>query len=708
MAMETHNPSAATRPKDLGRDAALLDGQRRVLELLARGAPLRETLTALCEAIEERSPAARSSVHLVDARAKVLRHGAAPRLPEAYSQAIDGAPFGPAQGSCGTAAFLAEDVVVEDIANSPLWAGYRELALTHRLHACASIPIFDGRRNVLGTFAIYHDLAGPFHVAELALLREMSGLATLAIEGHRRDAALRESEERFRLVSEQTGHVIYDVDVVTGKTVWAGALEALCGATSTELQEVGLEGFAERIHPEDRERIRAAHRTARDGASGMPARAVATNLEYRVRHADGSIRTLVERGASLTDDTGLVVRHFGVLADVSERRRTQEALRQTQKLDSLGVLAGGIAHDFNNLFTAMLGNVNLAEIHAGKNSPALTYLKSLEAAVLRAADLAKQMLAYSGKGHFVITPASLSNVVTDMTKLLAAGVPKNVTFEAKLAGDLPLIEADIAQLQQLVVILVTNAAEAIGIYDGTVTVTTEARDFDGAEVARAFGPQRDQRGRFVMLEVTDTGSGMPTEIIDKIFDPFFTTKRRGRGLGLSALLGILRGHNAGVEVTSEVGFGTTFRLLFEPRASTEAPPPEAKSTPSSNPSSRGLALVVDDESEIRRTMGLMLMELGLEVIEAGNGVEAVERVRARGDDISIIVMDLTMPKMSGKEAFRAIRELGAKMPVVLCSGYSEQDAIEGFEGLGLAGFLQKPYQFKDLSDVVHRALASGE
>ena len=561
--------------EDRDHDRVLLRGQRRVLEFLTRGAPLRDTLTTLCEMIEERLPRAHCSVLLLDALAGTLRHGAAPRLPRAYCEAIDGVHIGPRAGSCGTAAFERRAVTVTDIAHDPLWTDYRAVATLHELAACASIPIFDAQREVLGTFAIYHQAPGPFETEELALLQDVSGLATLVIESDRRDAALRASED---------------------------------------------------------------------------------------------------------------------------------LVRQIQKLDSLGLLAGGIAHDFNNLLATMLGNLNLAERKLGVVSPAMPYLRTLESTVLRAADLTKQMLAYSGRGRFVIKRVDLSQLVEELVHLLAAALPKSVAFRFHLAPGLPMVEADVAQLQQVVMNLVTNAAEAIGERDGTVSVTTGVVDIDGEFVTTTFAGHPMTPGCYVTLEVSDTGCGIEPDVLPKIFDPFFTTKRSGRGLGLCAMIGILRGHHAGLNICSEPGKGSTFKVFFPAgaRDADSLPPP----VPAVATASRGIVLVVDDEASLRRVLAEMLRDQGFQASEAANGLEAVAFVQEHRSDVALVLMDMTMPKMNGEEAFRAIQSLEPRLPVILCSGYNEQEAVQRFLGKGLAGFLQKPFGQGALENAVRAALAT--
>ena len=555
-------------------DAALLDGQRLVLELLAQGAALPQALGALCSAIERRIPRAICSVLLLDAEVGVLRHGAAPRLPAAYCAAIDGASIGPVAGSCGTAAFLRHSVIVEDIATDPLWAAYSELALPHSLCACASIPIFDPEGAVLGTFAIYHSRPGSFDASELEVLHDFSGLATVVIQTERR---------RLELAAAET------------------------------------------------------------------------------------------------------------------------VVSQAQKLESLGVLAGGIAHDFNNLLAIMTTNLSLAQRHIARDSEALTFVKATELAALRAADLTKQLLAYAGKGRFVVRPLDLSPSIEQMTQLLSVALPKKVTLEIALAPALPLIEGDAAQLQQVVMNLVTNAADSIADAEGTVRVTTAVIELGDAITLGPLLPQRLEPGRYVTLRVEDSGCGMRPEVMARIFDPFFTTKMTGRGLGLSAILGILRSHRAGLRLHSEPGKGSAFEIFF-PALAGAGESPDAPAVSTLPPVQAGVALVVDDEPALREAAAHLFRAIGFGVVTAANGLEALACVAQRGAELSVVLMDLTMPKMGGAEAVVELRKLRPELPVILCSGYSEEAAIERTRSLERVQFLQKPYQLHELEQAVELAL----
>jgi PAS domain S-box-containing protein len=420
------------------------------------------------------------------------------------------------------------------------------------------------------------------------------------------------------------------------------------------------------------------------------------HLETVRLRKDGSSIEISLTVSPIRDKSGRLVGVSRVAHDITEQKRQAEQMRQTQKLESLGVLAGGIAHDFNNLLTGILGNASLAMEDTQLHSATREAIAAVIEASDRAAQLAQQMLAYSGKGRFVVEDIDFSARVRDTLPLIRSAVPPAVELKLDLAAGLPPVEADPAQMQQLLMNLIINAAEAIpeGKH-GVVEIAT--RLVDGVP-----GPQ-------ILFEVRDTGSGMSEETKARIFDPFFTTKFTGRGLGLSAVMGIVRGHNGSIAVSSTLGQGTVFRVLLPVSAGRMPKQAEAKApavTPTNGNPATGLVLVVDDEPVVRKIATIALERAGYSVAVAEDGARGVEAFRREAGRLRCVILDLTMPVMSGEEALTQMKSIRAEIPIILSSGFNEAQAVRQFEGKGLAGFLQKPYKAAALLTAV-RKVANG-
>jgi len=424
--------------------------------------------------------------------------------------------------------------------------------------------------------------------------------------------------------------------------------------------------------------------------------------EIRNRAKDGSFYWVDTTIVPFLGPDGKPVQFVAIRADITERKVGEESIRQSQKLESLGILAGGIAHDFNNLLTSILGNCNLASMVLPQESPALPYLDQIEKATMRAADLSRQMLAYAGKGKVAIGRVDMNRLVHEMTELLSVSLSKKALIRYDLAPVLPEIMADPTQMQQVVMNLVTNASEAIpeGV-NGAITLRTGELMVEKAYITVTSLPVGLNPGRYVTLEVSDTGCGMTPEVIARIFDPFFTTKFTGRGLGLSALLGIVRSHGGGLKVYSEPGKGTSMKVFLP-----AADPVGLEGLPAIPAPWRGTGtlLVVDDETDARAVARAMGTHLGFQVVEASDGEEAVAVFQRRKGEFTLVLMDLTMPRMDGREAFLRMREIDPSVPVVLTSGFSENDAVSDFAGRGLAGFLPKPYQRSQFDQIMRQAM----
>ena len=392
----------------------------------------------------------------------------------------------------------------------------------------------------------------------------------------------------------------------------------------------------------------------------------------------------------------------GIALDITERvsaekarEKLEEQIQHTQKLESLGVLAGGIAHDFSNILMAILGYADLALLDTAPGSPAVSSLHEIVKATRNAADLSKQMLAYSGKGTFQVIKLNINEIIQDMTHLLEISISKNAVIKYNLYDDLPSINADPSQIRQIIMNLVTNASDAMDRTSGVISITTNHMECDMAYLSTAYMNSKLPDGKYVYLEVSDTGSGMDEETLSKLFDPFFTTKSTGRGLGLSAVLGIISGHGGTVKVYSELGKGTSFKILI-PSVEGEPEPLTVSNENEQDVKRKGTLLLVDDESSIRDIGKTMLEKTGYTVIVSSDGREALDIFRERHEEIDCVILDLTMPHMDGEEAFREMRRVQNDVCVIISSGYNRQDVTRRFIGKGLAGFIQKPYRLSEL------------
>jgi PAS domain S-box-containing protein len=396
--------------------------------------------------------------------------------------------------------------------------------------------------------------------------------------------------------------------------------------------------------------------------------------------------------------------YLEITTDINERKRVEKQLRQTQRLESLGILAGGIAHDFNNLLVGILGNASLALDVLGPTTPVRQMLEDLISTSERAASLTRQLLAYAGKEQLATQPINLSTMVRDLTRLLQTSIPKTVYLILDLQDCLPFVNGDQTQLQQVIMNLVINAVEAIPQHTpGTVTITTGARKPTTDDHEHAVTPLPPEDKTYVVLTVADTGQGMSTEIQARIFDPFYTTKFTGRGLGLAAVLGIVKAHKGAITLKTAPDAGTTFTLLL-PSAGVAAPL-IASSLSSERARGSGTILVVDDESTVRSVAQRTLEQYGYQVVLAENGHQAVDMLSDH-PEIRAIILDLAMPVMTGDQAVPYLRRIHPTVPIILTSGYAEADAREQFAGAGITTFLQKPYKAATLLESIAASLGS--
>ncbi len=452
--------------------------------------------------------------------------------------------------------------------------------------------------------------------------------------------------------------------------------------------------IANLTRPDDRPMVRSAVAAAIKARRNF-------EVEYRIVHRESHEKWVLVRGRPIYDDTGSLRFIEGLAIDVTalknaerEKIAFERNLLETQKLESLGVLAGGIAHDFNNLLTAILGNASLLRYSLQRTDSSQAHLEQIENAARRAADLCAQMLAYAGKGKLSNGRLNLTALVRDTTALLEISIRKNCQLGLQLAENLPPVLGDATQLRQIIMNLVINASDAIGERaEGKITVSTFTRNADTALLRSALHHPKPEPGPYVGLEVTDNGCGMTAETVARIFEPFFTTKFSGRGLGLSAVMGIVQSHHGALFVESQPNQGSVFRLLLPAAAGTA--PEAAKSHAGTVPVALACTiLVADDEESVRLLLEKALSRHGATVLAARDGAQALELFKKRREAIDLILLDLTMPGISGEEVLIRLRELNATQKIVIMSGYGEQETMRRCAELGVVGFVSKPFEIE--------------
>lgn len=528
------------------------------------------------------------------------------------------------------------------------------------------------------------------------------GVARNISERKRAEDQLKVSEENYRCFSRLTSDYVYKCSR-TGSAPFmvqwiGGAVRSISGYHEEEIFEMGC--WLPIVHPDDRQTVTANLLRMETGDF--------REIEFRITTKQGSVRWISEKNRCEAGPAEGELILFGAATDITERKQAEDErkniekqLLHAQKLESLGVLAGGIAHDFNNILTAIIGNADLALMRINKASPAVENLHRIEQSAARAADLAKQMLAYSGKGKFVVENLDLNVLLEEMLHMLDVSISKKAILRLNPYTPLPPVEADATQMRQIIMNLVINASEAIGDKSGVIAITTGCMDCDRGYLKNVWLDENINEGLYVYLEIADTGCGMDKETLPRIFDPFFTTKFTGRGLGMAAVLGIVRGHKGAIKVYSEPNKGTSFKILLP----ASGKPAELFNHDSllDNWQGSGTVLLVDDEETVRGIGAEMLKELGFTTITANDGREAVEIFKGT-PDITFIILDLTMPHLDGEQCFRELRQLKPNVKVIMSSGYNEQEVTQRFVGKGLAGFIQKPYKLSILKQEIQKVL----
>jgi len=527
-------------------------------------------------------------------------------------------------------------------------------------------------------------------------------VAEVITKRKRAEEKLQKSEEKFRTIAEFTYDWEYWIDVQEQFIYVSPSCKRITGYSYKEfINNSNL--LISIVHPEDIKFVKKhRHNMFRNGSISP--------IEFRIIAKDGTEKWIEHVCQAVYDKDGNSLGIRGSNRDITERKQIQvtqkkleKQIQKTQKAESLSILAGGLAHDFNNILTVILGNAELLTHKVALDNPIRNNIENIIKGALKATNLSNQMLAYSGKGHFIIEPLNINDILNKMNLILRSVISKNINFNMNLAKNLPKINADITQIQQVIMNLTTNASEAIGDDSGLITISTgikiNSQNFD--ETTGNDLP----KGNYVYFEINDTGCGMDKETQDKIFEPFFTTKFTGRGLGLAAVLGVVRGHKGYMKIHSEQNEGTSIRVFF-PGISDIYEIPDKKPKPDSckdiNIKKKiKTILFVDDEEDVRALAEIVLNEKGFTVLLAKDGFDAVNTFNKHYADIDLVILDLTMPNISGKEAARLIWEKKPNTKIIISSGYNESEILSQFNEYNLEGFIQKPYSLVELCNKVY-------
>jgi PAS domain S-box-containing protein len=613
------------------------------------------------------------------------------------------------RGPVGTAIREARVCPVQNIISDSRFEPWRvEAAARGYAGVCALPLVSEGRP--FGALAIYSASADAFHAEEVALLGELAsdlafgiGAVRARVERRRAEAALRASEERYRIASDASGQLLYDHDVATGRIEYAGRIETITGHEVSAFNALGFAGWQELIHPDDRADVLRTLEKAREDREPFAA-------SYRLARKDGAYLHVEDQGVFLYDASGRAVRMVGSLKDETERRsaeeersRLEDQLQQAMKMEAVGRLAGGIAHDFNNLLMAIIGNIDLARLQR-LPTPIRHHLDEIAKAAHSAASLTRQLLAFSRRQISEPRALVLNELVRNVEKMLTRLIGEDVAFETVLAGDLNTVKVDPGQFEQVLANLVVNARDAMPS-GGRLVIATANADFD--EDASASHPPLPP-GHYVVLSVTDTGVGMSEEVRRRIFEPFFTTKPKGRGtgLGLATTFGTVKQAGGTIDVESELGRGSTFRIYLP--AVAEQAEPLAREPPGPElPGGSETILVVEDEDSVRELTEQILRHLGYRVLTAADGQAALRLARHSGERIDALVTDVVMPGMNGRELAEALVRAQPGIRVLFTSGYTEDIVVHhGVAADGLA-FLGKPYSAHALAVKLRDMLRGG-
>lgn len=537
---------------------------------------------------------------------------------------------------------------------------------------------------------------------DIEVLKNLASMAMDVIILKKSEDDLKESEANLKLAQQIALLSRWEFDHSSRKIIWSkGVCELL--EIDQESLKPSLDSFLPFVHPEDSRSMRRFSKCVLKGS-------ISKDITLRIVSSTEKTKWIRIVSRTESDREGKPVKTVGTVQDITalkqseiERQELERQMLHVQKLESLGVLAGGMAHDFNNILTAILGYAEISMMGMSPEDLSYKSLNEIRNASRRAADICHQMLAYAGRGTFVVEPLLLGGLITEMADLLKTSISKKASLCVKIAENIPPINADATQIRQVVMNLITNASDSINENKGEISISTGMKDSTADNDSEIIYGEDLQEGPYVYIEVSDTGCGMDKETINRIFEPFFTTKFTGRGLGMAAVLGIVKSHRGCISIKSKPGKGTTFRLFFPP-CDLSVTPSSVEKIKNNQEAISGLVLLADDEAAIRAVGKRIIEKMGLSVITASDGEEAVRLFTENRDKVDLAIVDLTMPKMDGAEVFAEIRKKEPDLPIMIISGYTEYEIRSQFAGKTVSGFIQKPFSTREFMEKVGDAL----
>ncbi|MBS1841854.1 MAG: PAS domain S-box protein [Acidobacteria bacterium] len=679
-------------------EVAVFDRHRReILESIAKGIALKSILERIVLLVEAQAPGVRGSILLLNKESGRLTDGAAPNLPPEYTKAIDGIEIGPEVGSCGTAAYFAKRVVVEDIETHWLWRNFKDLALTHGLRACWSSPILTAAKEVLGTFAVYSQKPGAPSPMEFIWVDSATDLAAIAIERKNAEEALRRNEAQLRFLFESAS---VGIALVSSSGHMVKCNPAFCESVGYSVQELRSMRFNEITHAEDVAEESTEFEKMISGATNS------FQLKKRYLHKSGKTVYANLNVSLIRTTSGAPLYGIHIVEDITQRHlaeqeteRLQAQIQQAQRMQALGTLAGGIAHDFNNILASIVGNIEFAQDELPQVHATRPHLERIAESASRATDLVKQILAFSRLQAAQRKPVKLAPVIEEAVKLLRATLPAMIEIRVATGAKTPEILADSTQVHQIVMNLGTNAAYAMAEHGGILSFALEGSELKEGAVAGL------KKGLYAHLTVTDNGVGMDTATLARVFEPFFTTKPQGQGtgLGLAVVHGIVSSYSGAILAKSSPGIGTSFDLYFP--ATSEALEAKTASDAIPRKGSGEHILLIDDEPAVGEVTRHQLARMGYRVTAFEDSSKALAAFVEDPGSFDAVLTDLSMPFISGLEVVSAIRINRPDIPIVLASGFFQASDQEAAKKLGVTEFLTKPFSSAVLGSTLARVFA---